>query len=85
MEQKFREGDIVRVGHPSYGYDLARVEHYYPNHYELRIITRNQYFSDSNVHESVNICYYTYPLENWVMEYPDNALQRLKKRYAKQV
>jgi hypothetical protein len=85
MERKFKVGDMVKVGHPKCGYDLAKIENYSPHCYALRVVSRNHYFCASRLHADIVIFYYTYPLTNWVMEYADNALQRLKKRYAKQV
>ena len=90
-KQKFKVGDKVRVGNCKFGYDIARIKEIHSTvgersfQYYLTVLTRTGYLANRWLDSGTDSIRYVYPLENWVMEYAENALQRLKKRYAKQV
>jgi hypothetical protein len=84
---KFKAGDRVRIGHPSYGYDIVQIltveDSYHADdryRYMVKFLTQDGYSRRLGYSE---LGYYEYPMDDWEMVYAENALQRLKKRYGK--
>ena len=87
MERKFKIGDRVRIGNRESGYDIVQIltveDSYYTHEgytYKVKFLTQGDYSRRMGLPELI---YYQYPMGNWEMEYAENALQRLKKRYGK--